>query len=182
MERILMSACLVGQRVRYNATDAKESWTNLSSLERWQAEGRIVAFCPELAGGFPVPRPPAEIVGDADTEGHAAQGSDVLAGRARVLEVGGADVTEFFVRGARLALQEAQRLGIRVAVLKEESPSCAIHRLYSGDFSGKLKPGRGVTSQLLAENGIQVFSEEEFEAVETHLRHLESAAASTQLL
>jgi uncharacterized protein YbbK (DUF523 family) len=182
MERILMSACLVGQRVRYNATDAKESWTNLSSLERWQAEGRIVAFCPELAGGFPVPRPPAEIVGDADTESHVAQGSDVLAGHARVLEVGGADVTEFFVRGAQLALHEAQRLGIRVAVLKEESPSCTIHRLYSGDFSGKLKPGRGVTAQLLSENGIQVFSEEEFEAVETHLQHLESPAASTQLL
>jgi uncharacterized protein YbbK (DUF523 family) len=177
MERILMSACLVGQRVRYNATDAKESWTNLTSLERWQAEGRIVAFCPELAGGFPVPRPPAEIVGDANS-----QGSDVLAGRAQVLEINRADVTEFFVRGAQLALQEAQRLGIRVAVLKEESPSCAIHRLYSGDFSGRLKPGRGVTAQLLAENGIQVFSEEEFEAVETHLRHLESPAASSQRL
>lgn len=173
MEKILMSACLVGQRVRYNATDARDAWKDLSALERWQGEGRIVAFCPELAGGFPIPRPPAEIVG--------GEGADVLSGQARVLEIGGADVTEFFVRGAHLALQEAQRLGIRIAILKEESPSCGIHRLYDGNFSGAIKAGRGVTAHVLAENGIRVFSEEELDAVENYIHILERNAPNAQI-
>jgi len=170
MERILMSACLVGGKVRYNATDARDAWENLGALERWQAEGRIVSFCPELAGGFPVPRPPAEIVG--------GEGADVVVGRAQVLEVGGTDVTEYFLRGAHQALKEVQRLGIRIAVLKEESPSCGIHRLYRGDFSGNVKSGRGVTAHLLAQNGVYVFSEEEPDAVEACLKALEETPSS----
>ncbi len=58
MEKILVSACMMGRKVRYDAS-AVETGDGL--LERWREEGRLVAFCPELAGGFPVPRPPAEI-------------------------------------------------------------------------------------------------------------------------
>lgn len=168
MERILVSACLVGQRVRYNATDARGAWPNLTALERWQVQGRVVPFCPELAGGFPVPRPPAEIPG--------GQGRDVLAGRAQVIEQGGTQVTDFFVRGAQLALREAQRLGIRVAVLKEGSPSCGVHRLYAGDFSGRMKEGRGVTTELLEQHGIRVFSEAQADKVDAVLARLETSA------
>ncbi|WP_406741240.1 2-thiouracil desulfurase family protein, partial [Bordetella pertussis] len=35
--------------------------TGQSSAARWQAERRVVAVCPEVAGGLPTPRPPAEI-------------------------------------------------------------------------------------------------------------------------
>lgn len=165
MERILVSACLLGARVRYNGTDAVAAWPDLEALERWQAEGRIAPFCPELAGGFPVPRPPAEIVG--------GEGRDVLAGTAQVTEAGGNLVTEYFVRGARLALAEAQRLGIRVAVLKEGSPSCGVHKLYTGDFSGTLRAGRGVTSELLEQHGVRVFSETQVSEAQTYLSELE---------
>lgn len=92
MERLLVSACLVGQKVRYNTTDAVSAWTQADLFGHWQAEGRLVAFCPELAGGFPVPRPPAEIAGGA--------GAEVLAGAAEVIEQGGKPVTQFFVLGA----------------------------------------------------------------------------------
>ena len=165
MQRILISACLLGARVRYNGSDARSAWPDLEVLDRWQAEGRIVPLCPEWAGGFPVPRPPAEI---ALGEGH-----DVLSGAARVLEVGGNPVTEAFVRGARLALGEAQRQGIRLAVLKEGSPSCGVLKLYSGDFSGTLRAGRGVTTALLEQHGIRVFSEAQVTEAQAYLGELE---------
>ena len=54
--RILVSACLTGQPVRYNGDSRLLTHPLLS---RWQAEGRLVRVCPELDVGFPVPRPPA---------------------------------------------------------------------------------------------------------------------------
>ena len=60
LERILVSSCLLGERVRYDGADANAA---SAALDRWQAEGRLVPFCPEVAGGLPVPRPPAEIDG-----------------------------------------------------------------------------------------------------------------------
>ncbi|MFD0853743.1 2-thiouracil desulfurase family protein, partial [Actinomadura adrarensis] len=56
MERILVSSCLLGSRVRYNGT-AKTVHTGL--VDRWRTEGRLVPFCPEVSGGLPVPREPA---------------------------------------------------------------------------------------------------------------------------
>ncbi|MEV1205037.1 DUF523 domain-containing protein, partial [Microbispora rosea] len=47
MERILVSACLLGSRVRYDG-GAKTSDDDL--LARWRAEGRLVRFCPEVEG------------------------------------------------------------------------------------------------------------------------------------
>ena len=66
--KILMSACLMGLPVRY---DGKPKTLLHEAVARWKAEGRLVSFCPELAGGFAVPRPPAEIAGALD-------GRDVL--------------------------------------------------------------------------------------------------------
>ena len=47
--QVLVSACLLGERVRYHGGDA---WIAHPILERWHAEGRLVAFCPEVAGGL----------------------------------------------------------------------------------------------------------------------------------
>src|SRR5688572_6402988 len=60
MVKVLVSACLLGERVRYNGADAR---CPSDVLERWAREGRLVPFCPEVAGGLPVPRPAAEIGG-----------------------------------------------------------------------------------------------------------------------
>ncbi|OZI69359.1 DUF523 domain-containing protein [Bordetella genomosp. 1] len=156
---VLVSACLLGRPVRYNGTGAPQGHPVLA---RWQAEGRVVAVCPEVAGGMPTPRPPAEIT-------RGAGGASVLGGRARVVDATGADVTAPFVCGAQAALAAAQRRGIAVAVLKEGSPSCGSGYIYDGAFDGTRVPGVGVTAALLAGAGVQVFSEHQFDAADAAL-------------
>ena len=71
--RILVSACLLGQPVRYDGRGKRGRGRD--RLARWRAEGRLVPFCPEVAGGLPTPRPAAEITPGGD-------GAAVLAGDA----------------------------------------------------------------------------------------------------
>ena len=164
--RILVSACLLGHPVRYNGLDKK---TDDDHLHRWIAEGRVVSVCPEVAGGLPVPRPPAEIVGGGG-------GVAVLAGTAKVIARTGADVTAEFTHGADQALAKAAEHGIRVAVLKEGSPSCGSSYSYDGSFTGARVPVPGVTAARLMAAGIRVFSEHELAAADAWLRALDEAA------
>ncbi|WP_067490719.1 DUF523 domain-containing protein [Actinomadura hibisca] len=163
MERILVSSCLLGRPVRYDGAGKPVAG---ALFEGWRAAGRLVPFCPEVGGGLPVPRPPAEIVG--------GDGTAVLDGTARVLTDNGQDVTEAFLRGARLALDTAHRSGARIAILKEGSPSCGSHRIYDGTFSGRSTAGDGVTAALLEREGLHVFSENDLPAVAALLANLES--------
>lgn len=163
MQRVLVSACLVGHRVRYNGLDKKSEHDVLS---RWMADGRVVAVCPEVAGGLAVPRPPAEIE-------HGAGGAAVLAGGARVIAKTGADVTAEFVHGAEHTLARALEYGIRVAVLKEGSPSCGSSYSYDGSFSGARVAVPGVTAELLRRHGVQVFSEADWDAADAALEALD---------
>lgn len=151
LPKVLVSACLLGQPVRYDG----RSSVHPDLLQVWQREGRVVPLCPEVAGGLPTPRPPAEIPG--------GQGGAVLDGEARVVTVQGEDVSAEFLAGARLALELVRRHGIRVAVLKSGSPSCGNRQVYDGTFSGSKIDGEGVTSALLRREGVQVFSELELE-------------------
>jgi uncharacterized protein YbbK (DUF523 family) len=149
-KKILVSACLLGQNVRYNAVVLSPGSRFLQQLEN---QDRLVPFCPEVAGGLPVPRLPAEIQG--------GQGGCVLAGRCQVLNSLGEDVTAPFIEGARQALDLARREQIKAAILKENSPSCGSTFIYNGSFSGKLTPGTGVTTALLERHGIRVYSEQD---------------------
>jgi uncharacterized protein YbbK (DUF523 family) len=154
MEKVLVSACLLGEPVRYNGA---VSIFEDDTLTQWRNEGRLVPICPEVAGGLPVPRPRAEIVGGG--------GDMVLSGRARVLNVIGRDITDSFFTGAHNALELARRYNIQLAVFKEGSPSCGSGYIYDGSFSGIKKPGKGVAAALLEKNCIRVFSERQiFEA------------------
>jgi uncharacterized protein YbbK (DUF523 family) len=162
MERILVSACLLGQPVRFDGTGRRSDDV---LFERWRSEGRLVPICPEVRGGLPVPRPPAEISGGS--------GHDVLDGRAVIVTPDGADVTEHFLEGARQALQRARDHGIRVAVLKEGSPSCGSTRIHDGSFAGRKVPGEGVTAALLERHGIAVFAEDAMAAAAARLAELD---------
>ncbi|MEU6719251.1 DUF523 domain-containing protein [Nonomuraea sp. NPDC046802] len=164
MEKILVSACLMGRRVRYDG-GAKTSSDAL--LAGWREEGRLVPFCPEVEGGLPIPRPAAEIEGGAG-------GAAVLSGAARVLAADGSDVTAAFVAGARAALDAARAAGVRLAVLKEGSPSCGTLAVYDGTFAGRRVPGQGVTTALLEGEGIRVFTEEQITEAAAYLRTLET--------
>ena len=57
MKKILISACMLGDNVRY---DGGHHLINHPTLQRWRKEGRLVAVCPEVAGGMTIPRPAAE--------------------------------------------------------------------------------------------------------------------------
>lgn len=128
---ILVSACLVGLRCRYDG-QCKPSPACMAALA-----GRTwLPVCPEQQGGLPTPRPPAELSGG---DGHA-----VLAGRARVLRRDGrGDVTEEFIRGARQVLIVARAQAVELALLKASSPSCG------------LWPRPGVLAALLLAHGIE---------------------------
>jgi uncharacterized protein YbbK (DUF523 family) len=157
--KILVSACLLGQPVRY---DGKGKLLSHDALTRLREEGRAVAFCPELAGGMSVPRPPAEIEA-------GLTGEDVLFGRARVLEVTGGDVTAAFVAGAQKALAVARENNCRHALLIDGSPSCGSISIYDGAFAGRRHAGSGVTAALLRQNGITVFAGHEIERLMAEL-------------
>ena len=143
INRILVSACLVGFKARY---DGSEKAQMTDQLQRWQKEHRLVIHCPELAAGLPIPRPPAEIV--------STDGKDII-----ILEITGQDVTESYQLAAWLALRTAQESGCTAALLTDGSPTCGSQFIYDGSFSGQRKSGMGVAASLLTEHGIAVFSE-----------------------
>lgn len=162
MERILVSACLIGEKVRY---DGNAKLIQHPLWEKWLEEGRLISVCPEVSGGMSIPRVPAEILG--------IDGSDVLTGQALVVDKSGRNVTSAFKQGANKALSIVLQYNIRVAVLMDGSPSCGTRVIYDGTFSGNKKSGEGVTAALLKEHGVQVFSHQELEGVEMLIQQLE---------
>lgn len=140
MEKILISACLVGENCKYDGGN------NLNpKIEALLEKYDLIPFCPEEQGDLPTPRNPSEIKGN------------------KVLMDNGKDVTENFSKGAKKALMLALFLKIKIAILKERSPSCGTHQVHDGSFTNKLIDGMGVTAKLLKENGIKVYSEDEID-------------------
>lgn len=138
---LLVSACLLGVTCRYDG-EGKE----YPGVKELLKDHHLVPVCPEILGGLPTPRTPAEC----------------RAGK--VLTKTGNDVTAEYEQGAREALKLAALLDCRAAILKERSPSCGKGRIYDGTFSGSLTEGDGVCARLLEENGIKVYGESQIEA------------------
>lgn len=153
MSKILISGCLLGQKVRY---DGKDNLQTNVRLQEWISQKKVISICPEMAGGLPTPRPPSEI-----QFGKTAQ--DVLNSQARILTNKNADVSAEYLSGAKKTLALAQENNIRVAILKARSPSCGSKQVYDGTHSKKLIDGMGITATLLSQNGIQVFDESEID-------------------
>ncbi len=162
-QKILISACLLGAEVTY---DGGSNFLAHPLLVQWQKEGRLVSGCPEVAGGLPIPRPAAQISGIGGAAG-------VFDQTAHVLKKNGGDVTAYFVRGANEMLALAKKHNIKLAIMKEGSPSCGSHEISDGAFSGRRISGNGVTVELLRKNGVTVFSENEIAKVESFLNKLE---------
>jgi uncharacterized protein YbbK (DUF523 family) len=140
--KLLISACLLGERCRY---DGKSKPLPAETLARLRERYVLVPVCPEQLGGLPTPRTPSE-----------RQGT-------RVVMKTGEDVTAQYRRGAEAALETARREGVMAALLKERSPSCGNGRIYDGSFTGTLTDGNGVTAELLTANGFSVYGESETE-------------------
>lgn len=137
-EKIIVSACLLGNKVRYDGKDSfKEEIAALS--EKYE----LIPVCPEVLGGLMIPRDPAEI-----------NGSLVLTNQ-------GKDVTMNFREGAQTVLDLCKENHISKAIMKSKSPSCGKGKIYDGSFSHHLIDGNGIAVELLLKNDIKVYNENE---------------------
>ncbi len=143
---LLISACLLGEGCRY---DGRSMVAVLPShtLAALRKRFVLVPICPEVMGGLPVPRMPAERAGD------------------RVIREDGTDVTDAYRRGAAAALVMARNYGTVGALLKAKSPSCGKGAVYDGTFTHTLCDGNGVCADALIKEGIPVFSEQDVDAL-----------------
>ena len=139
MKKVLISACLLGLDCRYDGK-SKDNKEIIKMLDRFD----FIPVCPEVFGGLPTPRVPSEINGK------------------RVINKDGVDVTSNYIRGAEDTLRLCKLYKADIVVLKSKSPSCGKGLVYDGTFSGNLVKGNGITTQLLIDNGIDVYTEEEF--------------------
>ena len=140
MDRLLVSACLLGTPCRYDGKSKADPRVQ-ALAERYE----LIPVCPEQLGGLPTPRLPSERRGG------------------RVVMSDGRDVTDAYRRGAEASLAICRANGCRAAVLKEKSPSCGCGRIYDGTFSRRLIAGDGVTAEALKARGIFVYGESDAE-------------------
>lgn len=131
--RILVSACLLGLGCRYDGqSKCNEAVLHLTDRHTF------IPFCPEIYGGLPTPRLPAEIR------------------RGRVVNRDGKDVTEAFQRGAQEAFRLMKTLSCDCALLQDRSPSCGCGQIHDGTFTDGLVAGDGLTAALLKSHGYRV--------------------------
>ena len=135
-ENALISACLLGVKCRYDASDFYCPAT-VNLLQKYN----LIPFCPELLAKMPIPRAAVEIV------------------RSRAVTQNGEDQTKQFLAGAKKSLMLAKKFKIKKAFLKSGSPSCGCDLIYDGSFSGKLIAGKGFVAHLFSKNNIRTFSE-----------------------
>ena len=151
--KILVSACLLGEDVRYDGNNSSIAFNPKVSFSLKElfmdilCDNEIYSFCPEVAGGLGVPRIPAEIV--KKDKPFIVQNQN------------GEDVTINFLLGAKKALDLCKEENIKVALMKSNSPSCGNIKTYDGTFTKNLIEASGLTAKLLKENGIEVFNENE---------------------
>ena len=144
---ILVSACLLGVCCRYDGKSVPNE-----RVIALKDDFTLIPVCPEIFGGLPTPRPPAERTGNL------------------VMTLEGNDVTDRYLRGAREVLRLAGVFECRIAVLKERSPACGCGKIYDGTFSGVRIPGYGVTAEWLRRAGLQLFCEDELEDCQKWIR------------
>ena len=133
--RVLVSLCLMGIDCRYDGRD------NGIALKELMDRCALIPVCPEQLGGLPTPRVPAERRGDA------------------VVTRDGGDVTDAFRTGAARTARLAAQFGAQYALLKARSPSCGVHEIYDGHFTGTVIPGAGVTAEALRSLGVRLYDE-----------------------
>ena len=135
-QNLLISECLCGICCRYDGDH-----NQIDCIEKLKSLYNLIPVCPEVMGGLSTPRPPAERIGNS------------------ILTENGIDVTEQFKYGAVQALTIAIDTGCQYALLKAKSPSCGYGEIYDGTFTRTLVNGIGVTSELLLQHNIHIYTE-----------------------
>ena len=136
--KIVVSACLLGENCKYSGGNNRNE-----RLLALLSGHEVIPVCPEVLGGLPVPRVPAEIVDGVVTNRD------------------GLSVDLEFRRGAAAALDICIREKPDLVILQPRSPSCGVGTVYDGTFSGKLVPGNGVFAAMASENGFRTASAEQ---------------------
>ena len=136
--KIMVSACLLGDNVKYNGGNNRHE----KVLEYIKGH-EVVPVCPEMLGGLPVPRAPGEI-------------QDGI-----VRNEDGTYVDYEYRTGAAKALEIAESERIDMAILQSRSPSCGVNQIYDGSFTGRKIKGMGVFARLLSEKGYKVVDAED---------------------
>lgn len=132
--KIMVSACLLGRNCKYNGGN------NLNEKVVSFLQGHeIVPVCPEEILG--VPRVPMEIVGGV------------------LINKEGTVVDEPIRKAVAKIVEE--NTDVDLAILKSRSPTCGVHQVYDGTFSGRLIDGMGTLAQALKERGIRVLDAED---------------------
>lgn len=134
----IVSACLAGINCRWDGKSKP-----CKKVMKLVAEGEAIPVCPEQLGGLTTPRAQSEIK------------------NGKVFTISGNDVTPQCMKGAKDALKIAKLANCKEAILKSNSPSCGVGKIYDGTFSGKLISGDGIFTKLLKKNGIKVKTEKE---------------------
>lgn len=136
--KIMVSACLLGKRCKYSGGDNRNE-----AVISFLKDKEYVAVCPEVAAGMPVPRPPVEIR------------------KGRVISIEGKDLDEIYREGVRKTLEEAGP--VDMAILKGGSPTCGVHQIYDGTFSGTKIRGMGILASALDAKGTPLYDEKDIE-------------------
>ena len=126
--RILISSCLLGEKVRYDGGHKREGYLveTLGRFVEW------VPVCPEVDCGLPTPREAMRLVGDPKSP--------------RLVTIkGGVDHTDQMMKFARRKLKELERLNLCGYICKKDSPSSGMEgiKVY-GDSGVPAKVGAGV--------------------------------------
>lgn len=141
--KIFVSACLIGENCKYNGGN------NYSEAVKKYVEGHeVISMCPEVEGGLPIPRTPAEIVNGVVTNRD------------------GVSVDKEFRAGADKILDVLLEEKVELAILQSRSPSCGIGRIYDGSFTKTLTNGNGIFADLLVKHGIKVIDVEKINNID----------------
>ena len=136
-EKILVSACLLGVDCKYNGGNNYND-----KVVEYLKDKEVIPICPEIMGGLSTPRYPSERVSN------------------KVINNQNIDVTNEYTKGAEQALKLAKLFNVKKALLKAKSPSCGNGKIYDGTFTNTLIDGKGITTELLESNGIEVITEQ----------------------
>ena len=142
-EKILVSACLVGKDTKYNGSNNKNE-----KIIEFIKDKEVILICPEVMGGLSIPRLKSEI--DSNSK-------DL-----KVINEEKIDVSSYFIQGAYKALKLALDNDVKLAIVKERSPSSGYKKIYNGEFNGTIIEGSGIFTRLLKQHHIKILTEEDF--------------------
>lgn len=109
--RIGISSCLLGESVRYDSGHKRDAYINDVLAKHFE----YIPYCPEVAIGMGIPRPPIRLVGDPAKP------------RAVGVKVEGIDVTEQLIDYANSVVADLPP--ISGYLFKRGSPSCGMERV-----------------------------------------------------